>query len=67
MSGVHFGHQTRGGIQNGPLYLYFTQVHIIDLLQTAQLMEDAYKYVRSAAEQGKSSCLSALSAKLQEL
>jgi small subunit ribosomal protein S2 len=28
-------------------------VHIIDLVQTAQLMEEAYTYMRTAAEQGK--------------
>ena len=28
-------------------------VHIIDLVQTAQLMEEAYVYMRTAAEQGK--------------
>lgn len=28
-------------------------VHIIDLVQTAQLLEDAYDYLRSAAEAGK--------------
>ncbi|HBE19234.1 MAG TPA: 30S ribosomal protein S2, partial [Cyanobacteria bacterium UBA11367] len=27
--------------------------HIIDLVQTAQLMEDAYSYMRTASEQGK--------------
>jgi small subunit ribosomal protein S2 len=28
-------------------------VHIIDLVQTAQLMEEAYEYMRTASEQGK--------------
>jgi small subunit ribosomal protein S2 len=28
-------------------------VHIIDLVQTAELMEDAYEYMRKASEQGK--------------
>lgn len=54
-SGVHFGHQTRRWNPKMDPYIYTSRngVHIIDLVQTAQLMEDAYKYVRSAAEQGK--------------
>jgi len=36
-------------------YIYTARngVHIIDLVQTAQLMETAYEYVRTAAEQGQ--------------
>jgi small subunit ribosomal protein S2 len=36
-------------------YIYTSRngVHIIDLVQTAQLMEDAYTYMRTASEQGK--------------
>jgi small subunit ribosomal protein S2 len=36
-------------------YIYTSRngVHIIDLVQTAQLMEDAYTYMRTHAEQGK--------------
>jgi small subunit ribosomal protein S2 len=36
-------------------YIYTSRngVHIIDLVQTAQLMEEAYRYVRTSAEQGK--------------
>jgi small subunit ribosomal protein S2 len=36
-------------------YIYTSRngVHIIDLVQTAQLMDRAYNYVRQAAEQGK--------------
>jgi small subunit ribosomal protein S2 len=36
-------------------YIYTSRngVHIIDLVQTAKLMDDAYNYVRSASEQGK--------------
>ena len=36
-------------------YIYTARngVHIIDLVQTAQLMDNAYNYVRSQAEQGK--------------
>lgn len=54
-SGVHFGHQTRRWNPKMDTYIYTARngVHIIDLVQTAQLMEDAYEYMRSAAEQGK--------------
>ncbi|MBV8883278.1 MAG: 30S ribosomal protein S2 [Chroococcidiopsidaceae cyanobacterium CP_BM_RX_35] len=54
-SGVHFGHQTRRWNPKMSPYIYTARngVHIIDLVQTAQLMEEAYNYTRSAAEQGK--------------
>lgn len=54
-SGVHFGHQTRRWNPKMSRYIYTSRngVHIIDLVQTAKLMDDAYNYMRSAAEQGK--------------
>ncbi|NEP02669.1 MAG: 30S ribosomal protein S2 [Symploca sp. SIO2E9] len=54
-SGVHFGHQTRRWNPKMSQYIYTARngVHIIDLVQTAQLMEEAYNYVRTASEQGK--------------
>jgi small subunit ribosomal protein S2 len=54
-SGVHFGHQTRRWNPKMDPYIFTARngVHIIDLVQTAQLMEDAYQYMRTAAEQGK--------------
>ncbi|QJB26163.1 30S ribosomal protein S2 [Limnospira fusiformis] len=54
-SGVHFGHQTRRWNPRMAPYIFTERngVHIIDLVQTAQLMDDAYDYVRSASEQGK--------------
>jgi small subunit ribosomal protein S2 len=54
-SGVHFGHQTRRWNPKMSPYIYTSRngVHIIDLVQTAQLMEEAYTYMRNAAEQGK--------------
>jgi small subunit ribosomal protein S2 len=54
-SGVHFGHQTRRWNPKMSPYIYTSRngVHIIDLVQTAQLMEQAYSYMRTAAEQGK--------------
>lgn len=54
-AGVHFGHQTRRWNPKMDPYIYTSRngVHIIDLVQTAQLMERAYDYVRSASEQGQ--------------
>ncbi|WP_413167445.1 30S ribosomal protein S2 [Capilliphycus salinus ALCB114379] len=54
-SGVHFGHQTRRWNPKMAPYIYTERngVHIIDLVQTAQLMEGAYEYIRSSSEQGK--------------
>jgi len=54
-SGVHFGHQTRRWNPRMAQYIFTERngVHIIDLVQTAQLMEEAYDYIRAAAEQGR--------------
>ncbi len=54
-SGVHFGHQTRRWNPKMSPYIYTSRngVHIIDLVQTAQLMDAAYNYLRKASEQGK--------------
>lgn len=53
-SGVHFGHQTRRWNPKMSPYIYTSRngVHIIDLVQTARLMDEAYEFMRSAAEQG---------------
>jgi small subunit ribosomal protein S2 len=54
-SGVHFGHQTRRWNPRMSPYIYTARngVHIIDLVQTAQLIDEAYNYMRAASEQGK--------------
>lgn len=54
-SGVHFGHQTRRWNPKMAPFIYTARngVHIIDLVQTAQLMDNAYNYLRTASEQGK--------------
>lgn len=54
-SGVHFGHQTRRWNPKMDPYIFTDRngVHIIDLVQTAQLMESAYDYMRTVSEQGK--------------
>jgi small subunit ribosomal protein S2 len=54
-AGVHFGHQTRRWNPKMKPYIFTARngVHIIDLVQTAQLMDEAYNFVRTASEQGK--------------
>ncbi|MGD1908110.1 MAG: 30S ribosomal protein S2 [Leptolyngbyaceae cyanobacterium] len=54
-SGVHFGHQTRRWNPQMAPYIFTARngVHIIDLVQTAQLMDGAYTYMRQGAEQGQ--------------
>ncbi|HEY9846054.1 MAG TPA: 30S ribosomal protein S2 [Candidatus Caenarcaniphilales bacterium] len=54
-SGVHFGHQARRWNPKMSPYIFTERngVHIIDLVQTAQLIDEAYDYMRSASEQGK--------------
>ncbi|MEM7770709.1 MAG: 30S ribosomal protein S2 [Cyanobacteria bacterium P01_E01_bin.6] len=54
-SGVHFGHQTRRWNPKMSRYIYTARngVHIIDLVQTAQLMEEAYSFMRDASEKGQ--------------
>lgn len=54
-SGVHFGHQTRRWNPKMEPYIFTERngVHIIDLVQTAQMMEEAYEYMRQASENGK--------------
>ncbi len=54
-SGVHFGHQTRRWNPRMSQYIYTARngVHIIDLVQTAQLMEEAYDFMRNSSEKGR--------------
>lgn len=54
-SGVHFGHQTRRWNPKMAPYIFTSRngVHIIDLVQTAQFMEEAYSYIRTSAERGQ--------------
>jgi small subunit ribosomal protein S2 len=54
-AGVHFGHQTRRWNPKMDQYIFTARngVHIIDLVQTAQLMDEAYNFVRTSSEQGK--------------
>ncbi|PZD74661.1 30S ribosomal protein S2 [Acaryochloris thomasi RCC1774] len=54
-SGVHFGHQARRWNPKMAPYIFTERngVHIIDLVQTAQLVDEAYSYMRSASAAGK--------------
>ena len=53
--GVHFGHQTRKWDPKMAKYIFTSRndIHIINLEQTAQLVEVAYAYVRDMAKEGK--------------
>lgn len=54
-AGAHFGHQTRRWNPKMQRYIHCARngVHIIDLVQTAVCMNNAYKWTRSAARSGK--------------
>ncbi len=54
-SGVHFGHQARRWNPKMSPYIFTERngVHIIDLVQTAQLIDEAYTFMRESAESGK--------------
>ena len=54
-AGVHFGHQSRRWNPKMFPYIYTERhgIHIIDLVQTAQLLNEAYDLVKSFAANGK--------------
>jgi small subunit ribosomal protein S2 len=54
-AGVHFGHQARRWNPKMSPYIFAERngVHIIDLVQTASLLNDACEYMRRAAEANK--------------
>ena len=55
-AGVHFGHQTRRWNPNMAKYIFTERngIYIIDLQKTVKKAEEAYSFVRSVAEEGKS-------------
>ena len=55
-AGVHFGHQTRRWNPKMKKYIFAARndIHIIDLQLTANLIEDAYKFVVETVKAGKS-------------
>ena len=54
-AGVHFGHQSsRWNPKMFPyIYMERNNIHILDLVQSAQLLKQANSYLKSAAEQKK--------------
>lgn len=54
-SGVHFGHKTRRWNPKMFPYIYMEQngIHILDLVQTSQLLQEACDFVYNASREGK--------------
>ena len=54
-AGVHFGHQARRWNPRMFPYIYTESngIHIIDLVQTAQLLTYAYKFVKNSSSEGR--------------
>ena len=55
-SGVHFGHQTRRWNPKMAPYIFTERngIYIIDLQKTVKKVDEAYDFLRSVAEEGKS-------------
>jgi len=55
-AGVHFGHQTRRWNPKMRRFIFTERggIYIIDLQQTAQLVEEAYEFVKGVAARGGS-------------
>ena len=55
-AGVHFGHQTRRWNPKMAKYIFTERngIYIIDLQKTVKKAEEAYNFLRSVAEEGKS-------------
>ena len=54
-AGVHFGHQTRRWNPKMAEYIFQARngIHIIDLQKTSKKIDEAYEFLRSQAEDGK--------------
>jgi small subunit ribosomal protein S2 len=54
-AGVHFGHRTRRWNPKMAKYIYThrNDVHIIDLQRTSKKLDDAYRFVKDLAAEGK--------------
>ncbi|WP_196605344.1 30S ribosomal protein S2 [Pectinatus haikarae] len=55
-AGVHFGHQTRRWNPKMSKYIFTERngIYIIDLQKTVRKVDEAYNFIRSVAEEGKS-------------
>ncbi|MBR3697422.1 MAG: 30S ribosomal protein S2 [Clostridia bacterium] len=54
-AGVHFGHQTRRWDPRMAEYIFQARngIHIIDLQKTSKKLDEAYKFIKDQAEEGK--------------
>jgi len=54
-AGVHFGHQTKRWDPKMAEYIYQARngIHIIDLQKTSKKIDEAYKFIKEVAEEGK--------------
>ena len=54
-AGVHFGHQTRRWDPRMAEYIFQARngIHIIDLQKTSKKLDEAYKFIKEQAEDGK--------------
>ena len=54
-AGVHFGHQTRRWDPRMAEYIFQARngIHIIDLQKTSKKLDEAYKFIKEQAEEGK--------------
>ena len=54
-AGVHFGHQTKRWDPKIAEYIYQARngIHIIDLQKTSKKIDEAYKFIKDVAEEGK--------------
>jgi len=54
-AGVHFGHQTRRWDPKMAEYIFQARngIHIIDLQKTSKKLDEAYEFMKSQAEEGK--------------
>ena len=55
-AGVHFGHQTRRWNPKMAKYIFTERngIYIIDLQKTVHKVDEAYAFIKSVAESGKS-------------
>ena len=67
-AGVHFGHQTKRWDPKMAEYIYQARngIHIIDLQKTSKKIDEAYKFIKDVAEEGKTILLVGTKKQAQE-
>jgi len=67
-AGVHFGHQTKRWDPKMAEYIYQARngIHIIDLQKTSKKIDEAYKFIKEVAEEGKDILLEGKKKQAQE-